>query len=110
MAKANLEKKPAKRATGIKAKKSICKNAPGFTADSTIGEVIKNNKDAQAVLMGFGMHCFGCPMSQMETIGEAAEVHGADLDLMLEKLNETLGKAKKDEVCGCGCGMVDCNC
>ena len=38
--------------------------------------------------MGFGMHCLGCPMSQMETLEEAAQAHDIDLELMLQKLNE----------------------
>ena len=56
--------------------------------DMTLGEVLKNNKKAEKVLMGFGMHCFSCPFSQMETLEQAAMVHGVDLELMLQKLNE----------------------
>ena len=59
-----------------------------ITKDMTIGEVLDINKDAKTILSGFGMHCFSCPMSQMETIEEASMVHGIDLNLMLEKLNE----------------------
>lgn len=58
------------------------------TKDMTLGEVLKNNKNSDKVLMGFGMHCFSCPFSQMETLEQAAMVHGVDLDLMLTKLNE----------------------
>lgn len=59
-----------------------------FTKDSTIGDVVEYNEDLTDILMGFGMHCFGCPMSQMETLEEAAEAHDIDLELMLQKLNE----------------------
>lgn len=59
-----------------------------ITKDMTIGEVLENNKNAKTILSGFGMHCFSCPMSQMETIEQASMVHGIDLNLMLEKLNE----------------------
>lgn len=59
-----------------------------ITKNMTIGEVLEINKNAKTILSGFGMHCFSCPMSQMETIEEAAMVHGVDMDLMLEKLNE----------------------
>lgn len=58
-----------------------------ITKDMTIGEVLEINKNAKTILSGFGMHCFSCPMSQMETLEEAGMVHGIDLDLMLEKLN-----------------------
>lgn len=59
-----------------------------ITKDMTIGDVLAIKPEAAAVFMGFGMHCFSCPISSMETLEEAAQVHGADLDLMLQKLNE----------------------
>ena len=39
-----------------------------YNKDMTIGEIINKDERTQAVLMGFGMHCFSCPMSQMETL------------------------------------------
>ena len=59
-----------------------------ITKTTTIGEVLKLNPNAEVILQGFGMHCFHCPMSQMETLEEAAGVHGVDVDLMVKKLNE----------------------
>lgn len=58
-----------------------------FTKDTTLGEVLKKHPKAQEILAGFGLHCFGCPCTQRETIEQACEVHGLDLELMLEKLN-----------------------
>ena len=59
-----------------------------MTKKTTIGQVVEMGDDKIAILQGFGMHCLGCPMSQMETLEEAAMAHEIDLDLMLEKLNE----------------------
>ena len=59
-----------------------------ITKDTTIGEALKLNPNAEAILQGFGMHCVHCPMSQMETLAEAGQVHGIDVKLMVEKLNE----------------------
>ena len=59
-----------------------------FNKDMTLGEALKNHKNTDKVLMGFGMHCFSCPFSQMETIEQACMVHGLELDLVLSKLNE----------------------
>ena len=42
------------------------------------------------------MHCIGCPASQMETLEEACEVHGIDLDEVLKKLNEEKQDSLKD--------------
>ena len=44
------------------------------------------------ILMGFGLHCFGCPMSQMETLEEAAQVHGIEADVLVEKIQEFFNK------------------
>ena len=62
------------------------------TKATQIGEVLAINPDAKEILLGFGMHCFGCPMSQMETLEEASMVHGIDVDLVVEKLNEFLNR------------------
>ena len=43
-----------------------------FNKNTTLGEVIKENEKYGDILMGFGMHCFGCPVSQMETLEEAS--------------------------------------
>ena len=57
-----------------------------------IGEVLSLNPNVKEVLLGFGLHCLGCPMSQMETLEEACGVHGVDPDLVVEKINEFLNK------------------
>lgn len=62
------------------------------TKDMQIGELLRLNPNVKDILIGFGLHCLGCPMSQMETLEEAAMVHGVDTDLMLDKINEFLNK------------------
>lgn len=58
-----------------------------------IGELLNINMEAAApVLLGIGMHCLGCPSSQMETIEEAAAVHGIDADALVQMLNERLAE------------------
>ena len=52
-----------------------------------IGELIHMDELIPQMLMGAGMHCLGCPSAQMETLGEAAMVHGIDADLLVEKIN-----------------------
>lgn len=63
-----------------------------ITKQTQIGELLRLNPNVKDILMGFGLHCFGCPMSQMETLEEAAGVHGVDIDFMVEKINEFLNK------------------
>lgn len=62
-----------------------------ITKNMTLGEILQTDK-AEAiaeVLMAHGMHCFGCPASQMETLEEACEVHGVNCDDLLNKINST---------------------
>ena len=44
--------------------------------DTSIGELLMIDESVTPILMAVGMHCVGCPASQMETIEEAAMVHG----------------------------------
>lgn len=60
----------------------------------TIGEIIELDENLGEVFLGFGMHCISCPVSQMETVEQASQVHGVDLEFLLKKLNENL-KIKK---------------
>jgi hydroxylamine reductase len=34
------------------------------------------------------MHCLSCPASQMESLAEACEVHGIDVDELVKELNK----------------------
>jgi len=67
------------------------------TKDTTLGEILKNYSNAKEILTNFGMHCFSCPMSQMETIEEAGQVHGIETEFFVNKLNEELLPLKKEE-------------
>ena len=59
-----------------------------ITKDQTIGEVLQLNPNAANILMRFGMGCLGCPSSQVESIEQACEVHGLNLEEVLVALNE----------------------
>ena len=71
--------------------------------NTTLGEILKSYSNAEEILTNFGMHCFSCPMSQMETVEEAGEVHGLDVDFMVKKLNEDLIENNKEPKKKCGC-------
>lgn len=59
-----------------------------ITKDMTIGSVVRSFPKSVDVLMGFGLHCVGCPSSQAETLEEAAMVHGFDIEELITELNE----------------------
>lgn len=58
-----------------------------FNKDTQIGELLSVAPEKAEILMEIGMHCLGCPASQMETLEEACAVHGIDVNELLEKLN-----------------------
>jgi hydroxylamine reductase len=58
-----------------------------ITADMTIGEILDIREDVAPILLDMGMHCLGCPSSQMETLEEACAVHGVDVNGILSQIN-----------------------
>lgn len=56
--------------------------------DMTIGELIHEFPEKAEILLAAGMHCLGCPASQGETIAEACEVHGIDVEELIAELNK----------------------
>lgn len=68
--------------------------AKEITKEMYIGELLQINPGFAQLLMSVGMHCLGCPSSQMESIEDAAMVHGFDVDELLQKLNNFQNSAK----------------
>ena len=64
------------------------------TKDTMIGELLQINADVAPLLLNIGMHCLGCPSSQMDTIEEAAMVHGIDPDGLVTDINDFLEHAE----------------
>ena len=58
-----------------------------FNKDTRIGEILEKAPEKAEILLEIGMHCLGCPASQMETLEEAAAVHGIDIDELMAKIN-----------------------
>ena len=59
-----------------------------------IGDLLGIDAGVAPILLSIGMHCLGCPSSKMETIEEAAMVHGVDADELVAKINEFLAAQK----------------
>ena len=60
------------------------------TKDMLIGQLITLDPNIAPILMRAGMHCLGCPSSQMESLEEAAMVHGLDCDELLQDIHDYL--------------------
>lgn len=61
--------------------------------NTLIGEIVKVYPASVPVLLNVGMHCLGCPASQMESLEEACMVHGLDPDDVTAKVNEAIAAA-----------------
>lgn len=61
-----------------------------ITKDQMIGEILQSNPDTAKVFRKFGMHCLGCAIASGETVEQAAQVHGLDLDDLLKALNQVV--------------------
>lgn len=66
--------------------------AQEVTKDTLIGDLLRIDANVAPLLMGIGMHCLGCPSSQMETIEQAAYVHGIDPDQLVKEINKVISK------------------
>ena len=60
--------------------------------DMLIGQLLQIDANIAPILMRAGMHCLGCPSSQMESLEEAATVHGLGVDVLVNQINDFLGE------------------
>ncbi len=61
-----------------------------ITKDMSIGEVLAIDETTAPIMMEYGMHCMGCPVSQMETLEMGCAVHGMNADELVDRLNRYL--------------------
>lgn len=55
-----------------------------------IGQMLQIDESIEPMLLRAGMHCLGCPSSQLESLEEACMVHGIDCDTLVSQMNEVL--------------------
>ena len=60
------------------------------TGETLIGQIVNEHPEACNVLFSIGMHCLGCPASQMESLAEAAMVHGYNPDDVVAAVNKAI--------------------
>ena len=66
------------------------------TKSTMIGELLQIDENIAPILLNIGMHCLGCPSSQMETIEEAALVHGIEPELLITRVNAFVDAQDKE--------------
>ncbi|SCP95414.1 DUF1858 domain-containing protein [Anaerobium acetethylicum] len=55
-----------------------------------IGDILRIDQGVIPILLQSGMHCLGCPSSQMESLADACMVHGISADDLITELNNYL--------------------
>ena len=60
------------------------------TPDTNIGDLVLFHPETADLLFSIGMHCLGCPSSGIETISDAADVHGLDVKKLVFQLNSII--------------------
>jgi hydroxylamine reductase len=65
-----------------------------ISRETLIRDILDINPKAPEILMENGMGCIGCPASQMESLEQAAMVHGLDVDDLISQLNAGLEEEK----------------
>ncbi len=63
--------------------------------DMIIMDVLNMDSGTAQFFFEIGMHCLGCPSASGESIEMACQVHGADADALVNKINEYLESKEK---------------
>lgn len=58
-----------------------------ITKDMSITEIVGKYPRTAEVMMGYGMHCFGCMAARFENLEQGALAHGIDVESLLKDLN-----------------------
>ena len=66
----------------------------GITKKTKFNEIMKYPK-AVEYLMEKGLHCFGCPFAQVESLEQGCKGHGVNMNEIVKELNNIIKKQKK---------------
>ena len=57
------------------------------TKDTIIFDIMQNVPETMPLFQEIGMHCMGCALATGESVEQACNAHGVDVDAFLAKLN-----------------------
>jgi len=66
------------------------KDKEKVTKNMSFAEILEKFPDVAGILMDRGMHCIGCPMSQMESLEDGVRAHGLNPEEIVKEINEKL--------------------
>jgi hybrid cluster-associated redox disulfide protein len=56
----------------------------------SFAEIMGKYPKSIEILLDKGMHCIGCPMSQMESLEDGCKAHGLNPDKIVKEINEKI--------------------
>ncbi len=65
-----------------------------ITKDTIIAEIMENAPETTPLFQAIGMHCLGCAYATGESVEQACNAHGVDVDAFLAKLNAYIATLK----------------
>ena len=63
-----------------------------ITKDMSITDIVGKYPKTAEVMLGYGMHCFGCMAARFENLEQGALAHGIDVESLLKDLNTVVTK------------------
>ncbi|MBN1231804.1 MAG: DUF1858 domain-containing protein [Candidatus Coatesbacteria bacterium] len=63
-----------------------------ITKDMSISQILQEHPETVNVFAKFNLGCIGCWASRYETLEQGILAHGADLDVVLKELNDSIEK------------------
>ncbi len=58
--------------------------------EMTIIDILNTDPGTAAILQSAGMHCLGCAMASGENLEQACMVHGIDVNVLVDEINNYL--------------------
>ncbi|HZW98368.1 MAG: DUF1858 domain-containing protein [Clostridiaceae bacterium] len=68
--------------------------AAKVTKDMLVSDVIKMDEKLIPIFFAHGLFCLGCVLADHESLEEASEAHGLDVDSLVDDLNSYLEKGE----------------
>ncbi len=63
-----------------------------ITEDMLVCDVLELTPGLEEIFLRYDMNCGDCPAGECETIREAAEGHGVDVERLLQSLNQAANR------------------
>ncbi|MDP3741932.1 MAG: DUF1858 domain-containing protein [Candidatus Micrarchaeota archaeon] len=72
---------------------------PLITKDMLVADIVLKFPSTVPIMLAYGLHCFECGASELETLEEGTIGHGMtqdDLEMILKDINEEAEKEEKE--------------